>query len=369
MRALVVGAGPAGCTAAVALAGRGADVVLVEAHPVIRPSGPGLLLQSAPLRALDSLGLLEACLERGRAHEELDLCDASGTVRTVLRPPSLLEGRPASVAISRAALGEVLLAAVTASGTDLRPATTVAALEDRGDRVEVRLSDGATEVVDVVVGADGLHSRTRALVLPAAPGPRPNGQLIWRAPAPRPPEVTRYSMLDGGPERGKVGVVPVSDSSLYVWLLEPDRGAERPHPDRLAAALRERLRPFGGAVPLVADRVDDVDVRSLQSLLVPLPWSRGRTVLIGDAVHTTTPQMAYGVGLAIEDSVVLADVLAGDDDVPAVLLGFGERRFDRCRLVVETSVRLGEWEQHPPADPALPGRLTGRVLAELARPL
>jgi 2-polyprenyl-6-methoxyphenol hydroxylase-like FAD-dependent oxidoreductase len=236
--------------------------------------------------------------------------------------------------------------------------------------VEVRLSDGATESVDVVVGADGLHSHTRGTVLPGAPQPHPTGRLIWWAPAPRPLDVMRYSMLDGGPELGKVGVVPVSGTGLYVWLLEPDRDAERPPPERLTRAFRERLRPFGGPVPLVADAPDDdVDVRSLQSLLVPLPWSHGRTVLIGDAAHTTTPQMASGVGMAIEDSVVLAQTLAEGDDVPATLRRFGDRRFDRSRLVVETSVQLGEWEQHPPDDPSLPGRLMGQALAVLARPI
>lgn len=369
MRVLVVGAGPAGCTAAVALGARGHEVTVVEAAAGIRPSGPGLVLQSAPMRALDSLGLLGACLERGFAHEEIDLCDARGAVRTTLRPPSLLPGRPASIAVSRVALAEVLLGAVTASGSELRLGTTVTALADHGDRVEGGLSDGTTRTVDVVVGADGLHSQTRRSVLPDAPAPRPTGQLVWRAPAPRPAGVSRYSMLDGGPELGKVGVVPVSGDALYVWLLEPDRGAPRPAPERLAEAFRDRLRPFGSPVPLVAgSTLGEVDVRSLQSLLVPLPWSRGRTVLVGDAVHTTTPQMAYGVGMAIEDAVVLAEVLAEDDDVPAALRRFGERRFDRCRLVVETSVRLGEWEQHPPGDPSLPGRLTGQVLAELARP-
>ncbi|MGY1651095.1 FAD-dependent oxidoreductase [Geodermatophilus sp. SYSU D01119] len=370
MRVLVVGAGPAGCTAAVALARRGADVVLVEAEDAVRPAGPGLVLQGAPMRALHTLELLDACLERAHPHEEIDLCDAAGTVRTVLAPPPLLPGRPASVALSRVALGQVLAGAVTAAGVELRLGTTVTAIVDRPDRVDVRLSGGGTEEVDVVVGADGLHSATRGLVLPGAPSPRPTGQVIWRAPAPRPPEVTRYAMLDGGPGLGRVGVVPVSADSLYVWLLEPDDGAPRPPAGREAQAFRERLRPFGGDVPRAAAGILDVDVRSLQSLLVPLPWSRGRGVLIGDAVHTATPHLAYGVGMAIEDAVVLADVLAdvSAEDVPAALLRFGERRFDRCRLVVETSVQLGEWERRPPAEPSLPGRLMGEALAELARP-
>jgi 2-polyprenyl-6-methoxyphenol hydroxylase-like FAD-dependent oxidoreductase len=175
-------------------------------------------------------------------------------------------------------------------------------------------------------------------------------------------------MLDGGPELGKVGVVPVSRTGLDVWLLEPDRGAERPPPERLPEVLRERLRPFGGTVPVVTESLRaEVDVRSLQSLLVPPPWSRGRTVPIGDAAHTTTPQTAYGVGLAIEDAVVLAEVLA--DDVPGALRRFGARRFDRCRRVVETSVQRGEWERRPPAGLSLPGRLMGQARAELARPV
>ncbi len=72
--------------------------------------------------------------------------------------------------------------------------------------------------------------------------------------------------------------------------------------------------------------------------------------------------------MAIEDSVVLAEMLADDGDVPAALVRFGERRFDRCRSVVDASVQLGEWEQHPPDDPRLPGQLTGRTLAALAQP-
>ncbi|MGY1602212.1 FAD-dependent monooxygenase [Geodermatophilus sp. SYSU D00815] len=369
MRALVIGAGPAGCTAAVALARRGVDVVVVEVEPEVRPAGVGLMLQNSPLRALDSLGLVEACAERGYVHREIDVCDARGAVRHVLAPPSLVEEKPAMVAISRAHLAEVLLDAVRTSGAELRLGTTATALTDSGDRVGARLSDGSTESFDVVIGADGLHSRTRPLVLPDAPEPRRTGQLIWRAAAPRPPQVDRYSMLDGGPRLGKVGLVPIADDALYLWMLQTDTGAERPPRERLLAALREQLAPFGGHVPAVAEALaGDVDLRSLQALLVPLPWSRGRCVLIGDAVHTTTPHIAYGVGMAIEDSVVLAAMLAADDDVHGVLQRFGERRFERCRLVVDASVRLGEWEQDPPADPAAPGQLTGRTLGALAAP-
>ncbi|RBY83636.1 hypothetical protein DQ238_00660 [Geodermatophilus sp. TF02-6] len=157
------------------------------------------MLQNSPLRALDSLGLVEACAERGHVHRGIDVCDARGAVRCVSAPPSLVEGGPAMVAISRADLADVLLVAARGCGAQPRLGTTVTALADAGDGVEVELSDGGTDECDVVVGADGLHSRTRALVLPQAPRPQRTGQLIWRAAAPRPPQVDRCTMLDDGP--------------------------------------------------------------------------------------------------------------------------------------------------------------------------
>src|SRR5919199_5384736 len=145
--------------------------------------------------------------------------------------------------------------------------TTAIALGRLGaDGVAAELSDGSTESVDLVVGADGLHSAVRAMVLPGAPGPRRAPQLIWRASAPRPPEVDRYLLHDLGP-LGRVGLVPISEGELYLWLLQRDDGAPRPAAQQRLAALRERLAPFGGAVPLVRDQLrDDVDHRSLAAL-------------------------------------------------------------------------------------------------------
>ena len=123
-------------------------------------------------------------------------------------------------------------------------------------------------------------------------------------------------------------------------------------------------------MPLVAERLrPDVDHRGLAAMLLPPPWHRGRVVLIGDAAHTTTPHIAYGVGMAIEDSVVLAEELGRGASVEAALAPFSARRFERCRLVVETSLQLSRWEVDPPADPTLHHQLTGRALAALSAPL
>ena len=78
--------------------------------------------------------------------------------------------------------------------------------------------------------------------------------------------------------------------------------------------------------------------------LLQQPWHRGRIVIIGDAAHATTPHMASGAGLAAEDGLVLAEELAKTSDLDAALAAFSERRFERARLVVENSVRIGEIE-------------------------
>jgi len=82
----------------------------------------------------------------------------------------------------------------------------------------------------------------------------------------------------------------------------------------------------------------------LHALLVREPWYRGRVLLIGDAAHTATPQLAMGAGIAIEEAVVLGDVLGSDADVDGVdgaLARFMRRRYERCRMVVENSLQLG----------------------------
>jgi 2-polyprenyl-6-methoxyphenol hydroxylase-like FAD-dependent oxidoreductase len=107
------------------------------------------------------------------------------------------------------------------------------------------------------------------------------------------------------------------------------------------------MAPFGGNVPAIrASLGEDSQIvyRPLEWLLLPDPWYLGRVVLIGDAAHATTPHMASGAGLAVEDGLALAEELAQTDEVATALRRFMERRFARAKLVVETSVRVGEME-------------------------
>jgi 2-polyprenyl-6-methoxyphenol hydroxylase-like FAD-dependent oxidoreductase len=82
-------------------------------------------------------------------------------------------------------------------------------------------------------------------------------------------------------------------------------------------------------------------------MIMPPPWYRGRVVLIGDAAHTAGPQLASGASIAIEDAVVLARYLRCESSVEVALAAFMQARYERCRMVVENSEQLGEWEKRP----------------------
>jgi 2-polyprenyl-6-methoxyphenol hydroxylase-like FAD-dependent oxidoreductase len=111
---------------------------------------------------------------------------------------------------------------------------------------------------------------------------------------------------------------------------------------------------------------DRIDRRPLHAILVAPPWHRGRVLLIGDAAHSTTPHLAMGAGIAIEDAVVLAELLESHDGLDDALEAFMARRYERCRLVVENSLQLGEWEKHPDDPEADPAALSNASWGALA---
>ena len=87
--------------------------------------------------------------------------------------------------------------------------------------------------------------------------------------------------------------------------------------------------------------------RPLESVFVPSPWHRGRVVLIGDAAHAITPHLGQGAAQAVEDAVVLADELQKDAPLNESLERFERRRYQRCKLILEASLKIGELEMHP----------------------
>jgi len=347
-KVLVVGGGIAGLALAVALRRRAVAVDIVELQPRWNVLGVGISLTGPTLRALAAIGLLEPCIATGFGFDRILFADAGGRPVGSLDMPRLCGPQyPATVAIGRSALHEVLVHAAREFGAAITLGTTVMALQPQGDAVEVELSDGTRASYGFVVGCDGIHSAVRGLAFSEVPEARFTGLAVWRATMKRPAAVDCMQVFYG--PRTKAGVNPHSRDEMFLFLVQPIGDDRRLPPERMRLLLREQLEDFGGDVMAdvrahVAD-APSIDYRPMNSFLLPSPWHRGRVLVIGDAAHTTTPHLATGAGMAIEDAVVLAELLAAEPSAPGLLDRFMARRFARCRLVVETAVKLGEMEK------------------------
>ena len=347
-KVLVVGGGIAGLTLAVALRRRDIAVDVVELSPQWNVLGVGISLTGPTLRALKSIALIDSCVAAAFGFDRIVFADAAGRPFSSLNLPRLAgPDYPATVAIARSALHDVLFQSARELAASIRLGTTVASLNEKSGAVEVEFSDGRRGSYDFVVGCDGFHSTVRKLAFTDVPDASFTGLAVWRATMPRHKDVDSMQMFYG--PNTKAGVNPHSRDEMFLFLVQPIRDGKRLPPDRMHLILAEQLQDFSGPVMSHARQwVNDpakVDYRPMNSFLLPPPWYRGRVAVIGDAAHTTTPHLATGAGIAIEDAVVLAELLATDLPLAEQLERFMVRRFDRSRLVVETAVKLGEMEK------------------------
>lgn len=342
-KVLVVGGGVGGMTAAISLQRNGVEVDLIDADPQWRVYGAGISVTGISLRAFQALGVLDQIRDRGFVGSGFRGRTAAGHVVTEVPPVENAKPIQQGGGILRPVLHDILSSAVRNEKINVRLGVKVETLDQDDAGVDISFTDGTSGRYDLVVGADGIYSSTREMIFPHAPKPRFTGQGCWRVVAKRPPEVDRTEMYFGGPV--KLGINPVSHDEMYMFLLEHVPNNPWFEGEELVTHLRDLMAPFGGAVPAMRESITDpaqINYRPLEWLLLPDPWYKGRVVLIGDAAHATTPHLASGAGIAAEDGLVLAEELARHDDVDAALRAFMARRFDRARLVVENSVRIGE---------------------------
>ncbi|MCC6202285.1 MAG: FAD-dependent oxidoreductase [Gammaproteobacteria bacterium] len=365
---LVIGAGIGGLSAAIALRRRGFAVTVIEKDPAWSVYGVGIIQQGNVLRAVDALGILDDYLNAGVGFDAVEVYAPDGTKLARVPSPRLLEGRPANLGISRRALQRVLGDMARNAGASLRLGVTAVAFESSGEGVTVRFSGGHEASFDLVVGADGVHSQVRATLFPEAATPAFTGQAVWRYNLPRPPGLDALHVYNGPIG---VGLVPISTALMYLYVTTPEPGNPRyPHAG-LAAALRDKIAGCAPAIRALAERItddDEVVYRPLESLLVEGPWHHGRIVLLGDAVHATTPHLGQGAGLAIEDSLVLAEELSRHDEVEAALCAYHTRRFERCAWIVRESLAIcrGQIGEGPAIDNA---RATAAMFERVAQPI
>lgn len=347
-KVLVIGGGFSGMSAAIMMARGGIAVDLVEIDPGWRSYGAGISLHGATLRVFQTLGILDKFCETGAVTDGLVIRKPHNdeVIVRIPTPPAPGVDLPGNAAIMRPELARLLAEATREAGVNVRLGVTFKTIAQDADGVDVTFSDDSTGRYDAVIGADGLFSATRKALMPEAPAPRFVGQSVWRAELPTPEGVDTLNMWLG---RGvKAGINPVSEDRSYIFLTE-----DKPENDwvdeadllpRMKALMARFPSPVLTAVAEGLGPDSKLIYRPLEAMLLPQPWSAGRVMLIGDAVHATTPHLGAGACIGMEDGIVIAEELLARASVAEAFAAHEARRWERCRMVVENSARLSEIE-------------------------
>ncbi len=280
-------------------------------------------------------------------------------------PPSAAPDFPPTNGITRPTLHKILGDAAKVQGATIRLGVTVADMVEVADGLDVRFSDGTEGRYDFVVGCDGLYSDTRQRLFGDIVSPQFTGQGVWRYNLPRPAD-NEWGEAFVGPT-SKAGTVPMSPDLMYLLVVTHEPGNPIMAPETLADEMRKRMAGYTGRVAAMREQIVDpagVVYRPLEQALLPAPWYKGRAIIIGDAAHATTPHLAQGAAMAIEDAVLLGQLLGQDRPLETLLDEFMARRFDRAKYVIDCSAQIGIWELEEWAGVSKPDARAGQLVHE-----
>jgi len=362
-RVVVVGGGIAGLACALACAQAGAQVELLESQ--LSASALPAHVDVVPnlLRDLARLGVAQSCVQRGFAYSGLSIVDEHG-VEGFRLPMPLLAGPqlPPAVGIALSDLLDLLEAAAVRAGVTVRRGCTVNAIDAEQGRVVS--DDGRAWLADLVVVADGAESPLVAALLgPVQPGAL--SHAWWHALLPRPTWLDRSTWMAGSVGR-RLLLVPIGVSRAGVAVVAP---AESSGPAG-GHGLTALLRSWGSLPQRLAAAIDPAapaGLRRSTSGLRDAPWHRGAVLCVGASAHAIAPPFGQAAAQALEDAVVLGELLAAGPERSQLLQQFTQRRRERVRRLFDLTERAALWMVRPePATDLM--RLAGEINQLVANP-
>jgi 3-hydroxybenzoate 6-monooxygenase len=334
---IIVGGGLGGLTAALALARHGQPTRVLEGAPSFGAIGFGIQFGPNVFHVLDRIGVSDAVLEQADSPSAVLMIDAftGKEVTRVPTGPSLrARFKYPYIIIHRIDLHNALLEACRRDPLiTLEADAMMASFVDHGDWITVKTEDGRNFEGDILIGADGIRSRTRTQLL-ADGDPIPNGFMGSRTIVPM-SDVTVDVQRDivalwGGPGFHVVHY-PLRHGTLFNIVAVFRRSASSERGD-VAAYRAELEHAYRDAHPTMKALLSMLDLGRRQAVGDRDPimhWHKGRVVLLGDAAHPTLQSLAQGACMAIEDGLCLADCIAdADSNFEAAF-----RRYERARVV------------------------------------
>jgi 2-polyprenyl-6-methoxyphenol hydroxylase-like FAD-dependent oxidoreductase len=375
-KVLIVGGGLGGLSLGIALRRAGIAAEIVELQKEYNVYGVGIIQLGNAIRALDAIGVGEETIKRGSPYGMVKLCAPNGFQFAETGTPPMTRFNIIHNGISRRILHDVLYEAAVQNGVVFRMGLSVSEIKNEETNTTVKFTDGTEGLYQLIVGADGINSKVRGIVFGNYEA-KYIGSSVWRYPFKRPAELDTAYMYFG--KKTKVGLIPMTKDTIYMFIVAAE-GSDNPiiPQEEFISRMKAHLAEY--PVAIVADRIEEITDAAkavyspLKTLMMPAPWYKNRVVMIGDAVHATIPQLGSGAALAIEDAVVLAEEISKDLSIEEALGNYMKRRYERCKMVIDVSNTLAEWEQMEWRGEQLPeganiGMLMGKTLGALAAPI
>jgi 2-polyprenyl-6-methoxyphenol hydroxylase-like FAD-dependent oxidoreductase len=343
---VIIGAGIAGLTAAIAMARKGLDAEVYEQAPELKEVGAGVGLWGNAFRALRAIGLADEVVRLAGGPAGSGVKRPDGTW-LLYQPHEVVQKRWGAgfASVHRAELHRLLADQVDPSAIHLDARCT--GISDAGDGVRARFADGREVEADVLVGADGAHSVVRTALL----GPSPIRYRGYTTAGALTPAGSVPVPRDGSETWGRgirFGVAPTSGERVVwyaVWKAPAgEAGVSTEHLLRLFGRWHEPVRAVIEATP-----PDTMVRKDVYDRLPGRRWTRGRVALIGDAIHLMTPDLGQGACQAMVDAVTLADCLAQGGSLDAALVSYQRQRWRNAAfttVLARTFGNMGQLDRH-----------------------
>ena len=330
-KAIIIGGGIGGVTAALALRQVGIEAMVFERAEALREVGSGLPLWTNALRALGRLGLTDKVNALSESFTDgVRLTTWDGKVLADLRTDELLK-RLGTIneVVHRAELLAMLVEALGEENVKLN-ATCVGFTQD-ATGVWARFADGREAYGDMLIGADGIHSEIQAQLF-GRKQPKYSGYTCWRGVA----SIDRSNLAAWAWGNAcQIGIASMSRGRVYWFVQCPAPAGEPEKPCGRKREVLALMQNWHDPIPAVIEATDEAHIlRNDIYRGIPLhQWSRGRVTLLGDAAHAMTPDLGQGACQAIEDAVVLADCLNAEAHIPDAFKRYEKRRMARANLI------------------------------------